>query len=93
MKAKRVARFKEGRRYRCMGGTMVTVLQCVGVRGYETVRCSDVSENAPNGVHRYNRSTGRGVDQGRVTGTAHDFSDPRNLDPRQIGLPLRQPSS
>jgi hypothetical protein len=86
-----VPRFKEGRRYRCMDGQMVTVLECVNsFRGYETVRISRTSENCPQGIHCYNRSTGLGRDQGRVTGTDHDFSDPRNLDPRQIGLPLRR---
>jgi hypothetical protein len=85
------ARFKEGRRYRCMDGVMVTVLECRNVnKGYETVRISRPSENSPTGIYCYNRSAGRGYDQGRVTGTAHDFSDPRNLDPRQIGIPLRR---
>ncbi len=74
-------RFKANRRYRMMGGGFVTVLACEnGPRGYETIRCSDSSANAPEGIHRYNRST-HGADQGRVTGTAHDFSDPRNIDP------------
>lgn len=77
-------RFKEGRAYRCLNGEMVTVLECKNeIRGYETTLGSD-------GIHRYNRTTGFGGDQGRVTGTDHDNPDPHNFDRSQIGLPLKR---
>lgn len=85
---KQAGRFKVGRRYRRMDGVMVTVLEAKNkLRGYETVRCSDDKTPDRSGGHRYNRTT-HTADTGRCTGTKHDFSDPRNLDPRQIGLKL-----
>lgn len=81
-----VRRMKLGETYRTLAGEEFTVLECVDrYRGYETARCSDTSENAPNGIHRYNRTNGD-YDNGRVTGTTHDYSDPRNLDRTTIGF-------
>lgn len=68
--------FEVGQVVKTQGGDTVTVLEVKHEhREYACVRCSDVSENAPDGVWRYNRES----DRGRVTGSAFDMSDPRNL--------------
>lgn len=80
-----IPRFEVGKTYVTQEGKEVTVLERVG----DCIRCSDTSENCPDGIHRYDRQPSdneRGLDLGRVTGTDHDFSDPRNLDPIQIGF-------
>lgn len=74
-----IRRFKEGQRCKTIGGSFVHVVKLKNrERGYETALFSD-------GVHRYNRSTHE-MDQGRVTGSPHDWSDNRNIDPICIGI-------
>lgn len=71
-------RFELGKSYRTQGGNVVTVVKVNNEnRGYETVQCDDPINGDPEGGHRYNRPG----DLGRVTGTNHDGSDPRNLIP------------
>lgn len=65
-------RFVVGEIYETQAGNRVTVLdRYTKFRGYECLVCSD-------GKHRYDRSTDSS-DAGRVTGTAHDYSDPANF--------------
>lgn len=68
--------FEVGNTYKTQAGQSVTVLGRTGLDntsrvGYECLECSD-------GVYRYNRST-NSPDAGRATGTAHDYSDPKNF--------------
>ena len=63
--------FKVGQTYITQEGKPVTVLSRTDVKGYECLQCND-------GVFRYDRST-HSSDAGRVTGTDHDYSDPRNF--------------
>ena len=65
-------RFKIGGAYETQAGHLVTVLDRTTIHGYECLKCSD-------GRYRYDRSTGKGSDDGRVTGTAHDYSYPHNF--------------
>jgi hypothetical protein len=82
-------RFEAGKTYPTIGGRLVTVIaEKNEMRGYETVEGSDISEETPpgeksHGVHRYNRS---GLDMGRTTGTAHDFSCPLNILPVAVDI-------
>jgi hypothetical protein len=59
--------FEVGKEYRTQGGKTATVLG----RDGDCLVCSD-------GIHRYDRGT-HGLDAGRCTGTAHDYSDERNF--------------
>ena len=63
-------RFEVGKSYRTIGGDIVTIMGFTneGLH-YETVYDQ-------HGVHRY---TDASYSAGRVTGTAHDCSDPRNI--------------
>lgn len=68
--------FEVGKTYKTQEGEDVTVLGRTGLddelrKGYECLECSD-------GIYRYDRSTSS-VDAGRATGTAHDYSDPKNF--------------
>lgn len=73
-----------GRSYLTQAGAAVTIVQVMNddLPGYECVQGDDPSENAPEGVWRYNRAS----DRGRVTGSAFDMSDPRNLIPELTEL-------
>lgn len=72
-------RFQLWESYRTLAGDWVRIVE-VSERhpGYETVRGDDFPGTTLG--WRYNRST-HNSDLGRCTGTAHDFSDPRNLIP------------
>lgn len=63
--------FEVGRQYETQAGELITVLQRTSLRGYECLVCSD-------GKHRYDRSNSSS-DAGRVTGSAHDYSNPDNF--------------
>lgn len=63
--------FEVGKTYITQEGKPVTVLARTDVVGYECLQCNDE-------VFRYDRST-HSKDAGRCTGTAHDYSDPRNF--------------
>lgn len=72
-------RFQLWESYRTLAGDWVRIVEVSDRhRGYETVRGDDSPD--PELGWRYNRST-HDSDMGRCTGTAHDFSDPRNLIP------------
>lgn len=63
--------FRVGNVYQRQDGTCVRLVrENYGIQGYETVEDED-------GCNYYNRP-GKN-ERGRCTGTAHDFSDPRNL--------------
>jgi hypothetical protein len=65
--------FKVGNWYLTIGGRWICIKRKTNVDSYyETVVCSQ-------GIHRY--SNPNREDFGRVTGSNHDFSDPRNLIP------------
>lgn len=71
--------FEVGKRYLRHDGVEVTCLELnEGVPGYETARFDDPLRLG--GGHRYNRDQ----DRGRVTGTCHKFTDPRNIIPEAI---------
>jgi hypothetical protein len=62
--------YRVGNRYMTQGGEEVTLNQVANYgTSYESM-CDDA------GVHRYTRR-----DFGRVTGSAHDYSDQRNIPP------------
>lgn len=63
--------YKIGWTYKTQEGKLVKVLGRTELKGYECLECSD-------GVYRYDRST-HNEDAGRVTGTCHKYSDPRNF--------------
>lgn len=63
--------FAIGGVYKTQDGRSVRVLSRQGPRGYEHLVCDD-------GMHRYDRKR-EPHDAGRVTGTAHDYSDPGNF--------------
>lgn len=63
-------KLKVGESYKTQDGKNVTITEARHTPGYECVLGDD-------DIWRYNREG----DRGRVTGTAHDFSDPRNLIP------------
>ena len=64
-------KFEIGKEYETQGGELVKVLGRTTLVGYECVYCID-------GIHRYDRSTSDS-DAGRVTGTDHDYSEPKNF--------------
>lgn len=73
-----VKRFEIGQTYfRMDGRTATIIIRKDDQRFYETVVADDGTKASPE-IHRYNRSNGGG-DCGRVTGTNHSFTDPRNL--------------
>lgn len=63
--------FEVGKSYETQDGEWVLVLKRTHIPGYECLRCSD-------GIYRYDRST-HNSDAGRVTGTDHDYSYPKNF--------------
>jgi len=64
--------FLVGKTYVTQGGEIIQIVaRSMETKGYETV----IDQN---GVHRYDRSDSKS-DAGRVTGTAHDYSDLRNI--------------
>lgn len=63
--------FKVGNTYITQEGKPVTVISRTGSIGSECLECND-------NIFRYDRSTSNS-DAGRCTGTAHDYSDPRNF--------------
>jgi hypothetical protein len=67
--------FELGKSYKRRDGKLVTIIEVINTRGYETVRGDDAE--SPHLGCRYNRDS----DRGRCTGTAGDFSDPHNLLP------------
>lgn len=69
----RIFKYTVGETYETQEGKMVTVIgRHVSYRGYETLICND-------GCARYDRCFPNNRDAGRVTGTDHDYSDPRNF--------------
>ncbi len=78
--------FELGKTYRTQAGSWVKIIEINNTPGYETVRGDD---HEPDWIDdkgkahtlgwRYNRE-GKN-ERGRCTGSAHDFSDPRNLIP------------
>lgn len=67
-----VFQIEVGRTYELQDGSTVLIIgRAKNLRGYETVYDE-------HGHHRYDRST-HDSDTGRCTGTAHDYSHPRNL--------------
>jgi hypothetical protein len=68
--------FELGKSYQTQEGKTVTIVAVDDTPGYECVQGDDPIEEG--GGWRYNRA---GPDRGRVTGTAHDWSDPRDLIP------------
>lgn len=67
-----MCKFRVGEEYFTQEGDIVEVIgRNDGLKGYETVVCSD-------GLCRYDRSTPN-TDAGRVTGTDHDYSYPANF--------------
>lgn len=64
--------FIPGKTYKTKDGRDVTITGISPTRGYECVQGDD-------GIWRYNR----GDDRGRVTGSAFNMSDPRNLIPEE----------
>jgi len=67
--------FVVGNTYRTQGGKEVTCLELHDHPHYESARFDDPVTDA--GGWRYNRDS----DRGRVTGTDHSWSDPRNVIP------------
>lgn len=63
--------FEVGKEYKTQAGENVTVLGRTETRGCECLECGD-------NLYRYDRSS-HSSDAGRVTGTAHDYSDGRNF--------------
>jgi len=61
-------KFEVGKRYLTQGGETIEILAETHLEGYECVKGSD-------DIWRYNRPS----DLGRVTASAFDMSDPRNL--------------
>lgn len=59
-----------GNTYRLLSGNTVMIVEVNNKPGYESVKGND-------GAWRYNRQN----DRGRVTGSPHDFSEPRNIIP------------
>ena len=73
--------FEVGKTYLTQEGKSVTIKAKTTVPGYECVQGDDLAKCPERGVFtwiwRYNRES----DRGRVTGSAFDMSDPRNLIP------------
>jgi hypothetical protein len=67
--------FELGKTYKRRDGKDVKIIAVSTQRGYETVQGDDGA--SPTSGFRYNRDN----DRGRCTGTAGDYSDPRNLLP------------
>ncbi len=67
--------FEVGKTYTTQAGAKVTCIELTRVRGYESARFDDGEDE--NSGWRYNRAS----DRGRVTGSAFDMSDPRNVVP------------
>lgn len=63
--------FEVGAEYETQEGAKVRVLGRTSLRGYECLVCDD-------GIYRYDRE-GNPTDAGRATGTAHDYSCPKNF--------------
>lgn len=63
-----------GQTYATQEGGQVTIIDLTETSHFETVKGNDSLD--PLGGHRYNRP---GPDLGRVTGSPHDWSDPRNI--------------
>lgn len=84
--------FEIGCRYRRQDGRIITIVannygdkfprENKFPKGYECVQGDDISEETGEGIWRYNRP-GRN-ELGRVCGTPHDWSDPRNLESVEI---------
>ncbi len=70
-------KFEIGKKYEMQNGDVFTVIKRHGSKGYESVEDE-------NGCNRYDRSTG-GKDYGRVTGTNHDYSHPKNAKRDELG--------
>lgn len=64
-------KYNVGETYELQDGTFIVVLGRTDLKGHECLICSD-------GVHRYDRSV-TSSDAGRVTGTDHDYSYPKNI--------------
>jgi len=64
--------FKVGQTYKCQNGELVKVLGRTDLKHYECLICDD-------NRHRYDRSSSNS-DDGRVCGTAHDYSHPFNFE-------------
>lgn len=76
--------FELGKTYLTQAGQPVTIKAVSNTPGYECVQGDDLSSWTPGvfkWVWRYNRES----DRGRVTGSAFDMSDPRNLIPEPAG--------
>lgn len=66
--------YKIGQTYKTQNDKLVTVLARTDLKGYECLECSD-------GIYRYDRSNVEyNSDWGRVTGSAHDYSDGNNFE-------------
>jgi len=63
--------FEIGKTYKTIDGNTIVVLDRTEMVGYECLVCSD-------GSYRYDRST-NSADAGRVTGTNHDYTYPKNI--------------
>ena len=61
-----------GSTYELQNGEYVTFVREVGDPHYRTIQDD-------NGSNWYNRENNCGGDNGRVTGTPHDYSYPRNI--------------
>jgi len=79
--------FELGRTYLTRAGRSVTIIAVSDVPGYECVQGDDHPPGDPKGGWRYNRAS----DRGRVTGSAFDMSDPRNLIPEFADAPKASP--
>jgi len=71
--------FEVGKTYKTREGKSVTIINATDLPGYEGVQGDDPLDGNPEGGWRYNRAS----DRGRVTGSAFDMSDPRNLIPEE----------
>jgi hypothetical protein len=85
--------FEVGKMYKTQAGESVTIIETKNdLPGYECVRGCDHGTDNPH-YPRYEGATGRWhtsgwrynreSDRGRVTGSAFDMSDPRNLIPEE----------
>ena len=68
--------FQVGKSYRRADGLIVTIVARNELPSYKCAQGDDISETTGQGIWRYNRASEK---PGRVTGSPHDFSDPRNL--------------
>ena len=73
--------FEVGKTYLTQDGRRVTIKAASNTPGYECVQGDDLHRHDDTGVWIWVWRYIRASDRGRVTGSAFDMSDPRNLVP------------